>query len=141
LDKKSFIALIIIVFLLSMSATIYLYSRTFFVELKSVYAEVEIGESPGINGDRESLMFGRIIANASSEKKVNVKNSRNKEVVADITVQGSIAPLLKFEKYIVIPPGEQKSISISAYDAGYPLGNYTGNVFFKISGRKSPFAN
>lgn len=141
METKKLALLLIAICLLSTTATIYLYSKTFFVEYNAVYAEVEIGRSPGVNGDRSALMFGRIINASSSAKKITITNSRESEVRVEIGARGSIAPLLGFQEITTIPPGEKESITITAYDKQMPLGNYSGEVLFKISGRKSPFSD
>jgi len=128
MNKKQLVVLLVAVFLLCAGITAIIYSEWVIVEVKYVYAEVQIDDTIGLTVDNEALMFGRIVPKGSSKRIIELKNSDTKPLYAQFSVEGNILPLLAYEPLVLLDPSNTTKITISAHARQFTEGNFTGIV-------------
>lgn len=99
------------------------------------YASVNVsGESSaGFDVNGSALTFGRISIGSSSTRSIIAENKRDYPVSAEISANGSIAPLLSFTDGIMINANEIKKITFSAVSTPSTVpGFYDGEVKIRL---------
>jgi len=90
--------------------------------------EISSGNIIGFDASSTSLTFGKISPGATSMKQVIVTNTRDKDVIVILKVEGNLSQYISFEQNkIPLKPFEQKGIMIFATaPLNYEEGMYTG---------------
>ena len=103
------------------------------IQTQTFYASVNVSDKGGFDLNSSALTFGEIERQGSSMRIINFQNGYNFPVVAMISADGNIKPLLSFEEAVEIGKGEARAISFSV--AASPEADksfYSGNITFEV---------
>lgn len=129
--KLTYFLVVFSVLLLFISLTV-LFLSDRIVQSETFYANVNISDRIGFDVNGSALTFGNVVSGGSSTRKIIIDNNYSFPIAVYVTAEGDIAPLLNFDKIVLIKEGESKLIPISVVSSGFDYGAYTGNVSFKL---------
>lgn len=135
--NKTLIFSVVVVFvsLLLVAASM---AFTFFINKPldeiSYNARVNITDTSGFDLGEEAFTFGNIVPGSNSRRSAIFLNSYDRPVGVDISVSGPIKKYIVFEKDIVVYPGEERKISLTAIAplSEEDFGFYDGTVKFTV---------
>lgn len=133
MKTKRFIALLFIIAIISITATILFYSFYIIADVKELDMSLIVGKHTGLDVGTEKLTFGMIMpAGNSCTRYVFLSNKKNYPLKVYINFYGDLADWVSVsDNYFVLQPDEEKKLSFTANaqkDATY--GNYTGTARF-----------
>src|SRR3989338_5689541 len=114
--KKLTYSLFIFSFIIMvLSLAVFLLSHKL-IQKQTFYSSVNLSDKGGFDVNGTALTFGEVhFKGGSSTRKVLLQNSYDFPIIAEVKAEGDIAPLLGFEKVILIDKGEEKEIGISVF--------------------------
>jgi len=87
----------------------------------------------GFDVDDSALIFGSVIRGGGSSRNINIDNNFQFPVVAVISAEGDIAPLLHFDNLVEIGENEFGELSFNVIaPSDINDGFYSGNVTIEI---------
>lgn len=103
------------------------------LEVKNLYASVNITEKIGFDLNSSSLVFGELTKGGSSRRSIIFNNNYNQKIVLKISSHGKIEKLISFEERILFLPGESKKISFVIFtNQDTPFGFYDGEIVLEV---------
>jgi len=130
--KKISYLLFIVSFLILVATLFGLFINNKVLEEEAFYASVEINSTagPGFDVSPTALTFGRIGgAGGSSTRSIFFENGYDFPVLVKIGTDGSIGPLLEYDRTVRVESGEDTKIPFSvSISEGMEDGFYSGMV-------------
>jgi hypothetical protein len=104
------------------------------MEKWNLYASVNVtADRGGFDLNKTALTFGLIKVGGSSTRNIVINNTHSFPISIEITSEGNITSLLRYDNNVVVGNGEAKNITFSAVsERNTTLGFYGGFVHFKI---------
>ena len=129
-NKTKYILIFLIVFLLSISATAFVYSRYKIVDVKYIPIEFSVGDVIGLTIDTDRLHFGRIPAGSGAIRKINITNNKEFDVKVNIGYSSEDMNWVNIgDNGFILNPQEEKIIKIMVNVPKWAQnGNYTANL-------------
>ena len=110
----------------------FIYSREP-IQTTTFFASLNVSDRVGFDVDDSALIFGSVIRGGGSSRNINIDNNFQFPVVAVISAEGDIAPLLHFDNLVEIGENEFGELSFNVIaPSDINDGFYSGNVTIEI---------
>lgn len=135
MNLKKLIVILLCVMLLSISATIALYSFYIIEDKKVVLMDVVISDHPGFNLDADAMHFGMMVSPGRIERAINVSHASDHPLKIDIAFSGDMKEWVYAEENgFILEPNVKVPVNIVLnVPEGVEMGDYDGYiiVYFK----------
>lgn len=131
MDKKQVAILVVIVFLLGMTATSLFYSHYLVENVMIVEMSLEVGDKLGFNLEENVLNFGRTAPGVNSVTRfIEISNIEDYPIVIKIKTSGELSEwVTTSEDNFVLEAGEIRKVDfVAAPPPDAPQGEYYGKV-------------
>ncbi|MFH1683214.1 MAG: hypothetical protein ABIA37_05460 [Candidatus Woesearchaeota archaeon] len=131
MNKKELAIILVIVFLLGMTATSLFYSHYLVENVMMVEMSLEIGDKLGFDLEKDILNFGRTAPGVSSVTRfMEISNIEDYPIRIKIKTSGELSEWVTASEYnFVLSAGEIKKVDfVAAPPQDAPQGEYSGKV-------------
>ena len=136
------IYLILIITVISSTLTYLFYQNIYIENIVEYDVSVKVADKIGVNVDGGKLFFGKLFPYSYSEKHLTLNNNLSYPVRVVFISSGETKDWLTFgNNNFIMYPGQDDSISVTAFAPTSDFGNYTGSVkiiFKKVFFYKRP---
>ena len=133
MEKKNLFILLLIITLISITATILFYSFYIIADAREFNMTLIVGYHAGFDVNTERLAFGMVSPGGNScTRFIDLSNKKDYPLKIYINFEGDLADWISVsDNYFIINPGEEKKLSFSASaPKGSAYGNYSGTARF-----------
>ena len=103
------------------------------IKIIELNAILSVGDVPSFNTENDTLYFGTITSNTSSQRTLTVENNYDFPIKVEFSVKGNIEEFLVFDKIIFLDVEESKEVNISTIIlTDEKQGNYSGRFIVTI---------
>lgn len=113
LERLAYFTFALSLFIFLLSAGKYFLIDRQPVSVITLHAWVNVSHTSGVDLNTELLTFGILAAPGSAIRYLSVKNDYSFPVIARISAEGTIAPLLSYERNVSIEAKEKRRIAVS----------------------------
>lgn len=124
------VLLMVVVLLLSVTATLYFYSNYIIVDEWAIPAEAIVDGRTGFQHDKGKLLFGNVMGGNTGRKFVNVSNRKDETLQVKVGMDGDLGVWTEIEpREFTLDPGEHQKVALRLSIPEDPTyGNYSGTV-------------
>lgn len=129
--RNTFLAIILVVAMLSMLGTYGIHSYIVHKDVRTVGLRVTVGDYVGFDTNTSALIFGTVPPGGQSMRFINVTHDEPYDMHVTMAVEGNISGLIRVsEQEFIVGKGESRRLKVYAdpdKDIGY--GDYSGTLY------------